>query len=124
MTTALHHLRPPSAAPHNTPSPPLPVRGWGGQVSPGGAPGRWALRPQSPALVYFRAAPHLRAPPPPPRVTVRRVVAPLRGPWTVTRSSLRMLRRVAAFCRLLRPVLLPVSFPRSRSPVVGVPGLC
>ena len=37
-------------------------------------------------------------------------------PWTVTRSSLRMLRRVAAFCRLLRPVLLLVSFPRSRSP--------
>ena len=50
------------------------------------------------------------------------------GPWTVTRSALRMLRRVAAFCRplwpVLRPVLLLVSFPRSRSPVVGVPGLC
>ena len=46
------------------------------------------------------------------------------GPWTVTRSSLRVLRRVAAFCRPLRSVLLPVSFPRSRSPVVGVPGLC
>ena len=51
------------------------------------------------------------------------------GPWTVTRSSLRMLRRVAAFCRPLRPVLplvsFPlVSFPRSRSPVVSVPGLC
>ena len=46
------------------------------------------------------------------------------GPWTVTRSSLRMLRRVAAFCRPLRPVLLLVSFPRSRSPVGGVPGLC
>ena len=45
------------------------------------------------------------------------------GPWTVTRSPLRMLRRVAAFCRPLRPVLLLVSFPRSRSPVVGVPGL-
>ena len=42
------------------------------------------------------------------------------GPWTVTRSSLRMLRRVAAFCRPLRPVLLPVSFPRSQRPVVGV----
>ena len=49
---------------------------------------------------------------------------PFTGPWTVTRSSLRMLRRVAAFCRPLRPVLLLVSFPRSRSPVVGVPGLC
>ena len=46
------------------------------------------------------------------------------GPWTVTRSSLRMLRRVAVFCRPLRPVLLLVSFPRSRSPVVGVLGLC
>ena len=46
------------------------------------------------------------------------------GPWTVTRSPLRMLRRVAAFCRPLRPVLPLVSFPRSRSPVVGVLGLC
>ena len=46
------------------------------------------------------------------------------GPWTVTRPSLRMLRRVAAFCRPLRPVLPLVSFPRSRSPVPGVPGLC
>ena len=46
------------------------------------------------------------------------------GPWTVTRSSLRMLRRVAAFCRPLRPLLLLVSFPRSRGPVVGVLGLC
>ena len=42
------------------------------------------------------------------------------GPWTLIRSSLRMLRRVAAFCRPLRLVLLLVSFPRSRSPVVGV----
>ena len=46
------------------------------------------------------------------------------GPWTVTRSSLHMLRGVAAFCRPLRPVLLLLSFPRSRSPVVGVLGLC
>ena len=44
------------------------------------------------------------------------------GPWTVTRSSLRMLRRVAAFCRPLRPVLPLVSFPRSRSPVVWCAG--
>ena len=42
------------------------------------------------------------------------------GPWTVTRSSLRMLRRVAAFCRPLRPV----SLPYSQSPVVGVSRLC
>ena len=46
------------------------------------------------------------------------------GPWTVTRSSLRRLRRVAAFCRPLRPVLLLVLFPRLWSPVVGVLGLC
>ena len=46
------------------------------------------------------------------------------GPWTVTRSSLRMLRWVAAFCRPLRPVLLLVLFPCSRSPVFGVLGLC
>ena len=32
--------------------------------------------------------------------------------------------RVAAFCRPLRPVLLLMSLPRSRSPVVGVLGLC
>ena len=31
------------------------------------------------------------------------------GPWTV--SSLRMLRRVATFCRPLRPMVLLVSFP-------------
>ena len=48
----------------------------------------------------------------------------LTGPWTVTRSSLRTLRWVAVFCRQLQPVLLPVSCPRSRRPVVGVPGLC
>ena len=35
-----------------------------------------------------------------------------------------MLRRVAAFCRPLRPVLPLVLFPRSQSPVVGVLGLC
>ena len=46
------------------------------------------------------------------------------GPWIVTRSSLRMLRRVVAFCRPLLLLLLLVSFPRSWSPVVGVPGLC
>ena len=44
--------------------------------------------------------------------------------WTVTRSSLRVLRRVAAFYRPLRPVFLLVSFPRSWSPVVGMPWLC
>ena len=38
------------------------------------------------------------------------------GPWTATRSSLRMLRRVAAFCWPLRPVLLLVSFPSTPHP--------
>ena len=46
------------------------------------------------------------------------------GPWTVTCSSLCILRRVAPFCQLLRPVLLLASFPRPQSPVVGVLGLC
>ena len=57
-------------------------------------------------------------------MTFRLVVVFFTGPSTVTRSSLRMLRRVAAFCRPLRPVLLLVLFPRSRRPVVGVLGLC
>ena len=41
--------------------------------------------------------------PPPPCVTFCLVIVSLRGPG----SSLRMLRRVAAFCRPLRPVLPP-----------------
>ena len=61
---------------------------------------------------------------PPPLCDIPSGCCSFTGPWTVTRSSLRMLRRVAAFCRPLRPVLLLVSFPRSRSPVVGVLGLC
>ena len=60
--------------------------------------------------------------PPPPPCDIPSGCCSFTGPWTVTRSSLRMLRRVAAFCRPLRPVLLRVSFPRSRSPVVGGPG--
>ena len=63
-------------------------------------------------------------PPPPPLCDIPSGCCSFTGPWTVTRSSLRMLRRVAAFCWLLRPVLLLVLFPRLRSPVVGVPGLC
>ena len=61
---------------------------------------------------------------PPPLCDIPSGCCSFTGPWTVTRSSLRMLRRVATFCRPLRPVLLLVSFPRSRSPVVGVLGLC
>ena len=63
-------------------------------------------------------------PDPPPLCDIPSGCCSFTGPWTVTLSSLRMLRRVAAFCRPLRPVLLLVSFPRSRSPVVGVLGLC
>ena len=67
----------------------------------------------------------LRTPPaPPPVCDIPSGCCSFTGPWTVTRSSLRMLRRVATFCRPLRPVLLLVSFPRSRSPVVGELGLC
>ena len=65
-----------------------------------------------------------RLAPPPPPCDIPSGCCFFTGPWTATRSSLRMLRRVAAFCRPLRPVLLLVSFPWSRSPVVGVPGLC
>ena len=41
------------------------------------------------------------------------------GPWTVTRSSLCMLRRVAAFCRPLRPVLLVSAFAEPSSWCAG-----
>ena len=62
--------------------------------------------------------------PPPPLCDILSDCCSFTGPWTVSCSSLRMLRRVAAFCLPLRPVLLLVSFPHSRSPVVGVLGLC
>ena len=65
-----------------------------------------------------------RSPPPPPPCDIPSGCWFFTGPWAVTRSSLRMLRRGAAFCRPLRPVLMLVSFPHSRSPVVGVLGLC
>ena len=44
----------------------------------------------------------------------------LTGPWTVTRSSLRMLRRVAAFCQLLRPVFPLVALVEPSSWRTGV----
>ena len=71
-------------------------------------------------------APWLRYPPPPcppplvhPLCDIPSGCCMFTGPSTVTRSSLRMLRRVAAFCQPLRPVHLLVSFPRLGSPVVG-----
>ena len=62
-------------------------------------------------------------PPPPPACDIPSGCCSFTGPWTVTRSPLRMLRRVAAFCRPLRPVLLLVSFPRQWGPVVGALGV-
>ena len=100
---------------------------------PASCPARPALNlthPPSPAPsgAGFLEAPKkvfgLRHYPPPPPCDSPSGRCFFTGPRTVTRSSLRMLRRVAAFCRPRRPVLLLVSFPRSRSPVVGVPGLC
>ena len=64
-----------------------------------------------------------QCPPPPPLYDSPSGCRFFTGPWTVTRSSLRMLRRVAAFCRPLQPVLLLVSFPRLQRPVVGVLGV-
>ena len=52
--------------------------------------------------------------PPPPPCDIPSGCCFFTGPWTVTRSSLRMLHRVAAFCRPLRPVLLLVSFLRGK----------
>ena len=51
--------------------------------------------------------------PPPPTCDIPSRCCFVTGPRAVTRSSLRMLRRVSALCRPLRPVLLLVSFPRS-----------
>ena len=65
-----------------------------------------------------RRMPHMPYPdPPPPRMTSRRVVVSLRGPSHVA-SGHCVLSAAAAGAPAL------VSFPRSRSPVVGVPGLC
>ena len=91
-------------------------RGGGGEGGPGGVT-------TPPPAAYGRSNTSLPLTPPPP-CDIPSGCCSFTGPWTVTRSSLRMLRQVAAFCRPLRPVLLLVLFPRSRSPVVGVPGLC
>ena len=91
----------------------------------------WVVRGCSPASPQLLPRMNIRkrgvfprSPPRPPLCDIPSGCWYYTGPWTVTRSSLRMLRRVATFCRPLRLVLLLVSFPRSRSPAVGVPGLC
>ena len=77
-------------------------------------------------MLPIRGAQHFQAfcRSPPPLCDIPSGCRFFKGPWTATCSSLRILRRVAASCRPLRPVLLLVSFPHSRSPVVGVLGLC
>ena len=101
-----------------------PVRDWWDSDNPplGGSTGPWtrAPRPRGQAQHYVKPLQHCLR----PLCDIPSGCCSFTGPWTVTRSSLRMLRRVAAFCRPLRPVLLLVSFPHSRSPVVGVLGLC
>ena len=67
------------------------------------------------------ANPHPITSEPPPLCDIPSGCCSFTGPWRVTCSSLHMLRRVTAFCRPLRPVVLLVSW---RSPVVGVFGLC
>ena len=84
--------------------------------------GHWV---SSTAMAHARTSQPARTPPPPPPPCgIPSGCCSFTGPRTVTRSSLCVLRRVAAFCRPLRPVLLLVSFPRSRSPVIGMLGLC
>ena len=78
----------------------------------------------APARVCLCLALHAKYPPPP--CDIPSGCCFFTGPWTgkETRSSLGMLCRVAVFCQPLRPELLLVAFPSSRSPVVGVLGLC
>ena len=63
----------------------------------------------------LRQGPHAKnirePPPPPPPCDIPSGCCFFTEPWTVTRSSLRMFRRVAAFRRPPRPVLLRVSCP-------------
>ena len=109
----------------------------GGAVHGDGSADNWMpllCVPSPPAPTWFCVQAERPSGPPDEKMATHPLSTPLcgipsgccsfTGPWTVTRSSLRMLRRVAAFCRPLRPVLLLVSFPRSWSPVVGVLELC
>ena len=78
---------------------------------------RWSSRPRtSPFLpVLWCCSPLVRKCTPSPPCDIPLRCCFFTGPWTVTRSSLRMLRRVAAFCRPLRPVLLLVSLSQLSS---------
>ena len=70
---------------------------------------RWSLRSVGAHLLLrCTAIAILPCPPPPPPCDIPSGCGFFTGSWTVTHSSLRMLRRVAAFCRPLRPVLLLV----------------
>ena len=94
---------------------------------------RWPRSSPSVALGGARGDPQGHQVTPAPPLT-RSAPAPLcdipsgccsfTGLWTVTRSSLRMLRRVAGFCRPLWPVLLLVSFARQWRPMIGVLRMC
>ena len=95
------------------------LRGRGGEGGGITHPSRHLVNLQRPpeAVIRYEAAglPPTSSPqnclqPPPPPCDIPSGCGSFTGPWTVTRSSLRMLRRVAAFCRPLRPVLLLVSF--------------
>ena len=59
---------------------------------------------------------HKDDPPPPPLCDIPSGGCFFTRPWAVTRSSLRMLRRGAAFCR-------PLRFLRQRGPEVSVLGV-
>ena len=79
-----------------------------------------AQKPEAPGFAVGNLGAKVKCPishttftgPPNPLCDILSSCCSFTGPWTVTCSSLRMLRRVAAFCRPLRPVLLLVSFPR------------
>ena len=99
------------------------------------APGDPNLRPRAtkaqsrgnkgqngPRLQYTKGVQPLPLSPPAPLCDIPSGCCFFTGPWTITCSSLRMLRRVAAFCRPLRLVLLLVSFPQCAGAVLDVAG--
>ena len=77
-----------------------PGRRWGRAI-----PRRYAHGPAPPRCPRTGMHEDNGKAPPPPLCDIPSGCCFFTGPWTVTRSPLRMLRRVAAFCRPLRPVL-------------------